>query len=755
MPSTLEYLDCFRNPIDTLPEFPDNISYINCSETGYPYTGFDSLILPALPARLKRLECFRSNIRSLPSLPDSLEYLDCSMNSIAFFPQLPLSLTLFRCRENNLLTSLSSLPNSLKTLDCNFCYSLSNIVAFPDSLQIFFGSDCNFSSLPPLPLQLNTLICDNNSLAAIPMLPSNLDELDCSFNQIISLGNLPGSLTRLNCSGNQLTSLPVLPLRLKRLYCEDNNITSLPVLPDSLGFLLCSKNQLTSLPELPEFVTYLSCAYNEIYCLPKLPTQYYFNLTIDSKIKCLPNENAVDLALFILDSTGGVHQRPPLCNPTNNEYQCQAFPVMQGSVFYDNNSNGIKDPGEPVKKEAQVILSDGKFTFTNNSGDYEIGANDTGSYHINITAPQYFNVVPSVINYNFTSYDTLVVRNFALQPTTTIDEIRIRTFPVNWAARPGFSFPYLVRYENTGTTTLNPTIAFTYDNTRLDYDSSSDVRVNQTGNNLTLNTTNLVTGDGGSFVLYFRLKTTVPIGDTVKAIAMVTANSFSDHDSVTTRVGGSFDPNDKHATPQLSPSQVANGDYIDYTIRFQNTGTDTAFNIVIRDTLNEDLQANTLQMQASSHSCKATVKDNIVFFEFLNILLPDSNVNEPKSHGFVSFRIKPQATVQPNTTIPNKAAIYFDYNAPVITNTAGTLIKDFTVVPLKLISFSAVPQTDNTTILYWNTANEINTKHFMIEQSTDGIQIQCNKNILQQKEKQTMIIQQLWLMQITVLFITG
>ena len=84
-------------------------------------------------------------------------------------------------------------------------------------------------------------------------------------------------------------------------------------------------------------------------------------------------------------------------------------------------------------------------------------------------------------------------------------------------------------------------------------------------------------------------------------------------------------------------------------------------------------------MITSSHNCKATVKDNIVFFEFLNILLPDSNVNELKSHGLVSFRIKPQTTVAPNSIITNKAAIYFDYNAPVITNTAGTLIKEFTV----------------------------------------------------------------------------
>jgi uncharacterized repeat protein (TIGR01451 family) len=231
----------------------------------------------------------------------------------------------------------------------------------------------------------------------------------------------------------------------------------------------------------------------------------------------------------------------------------------------------------------------------------------------------------------------------------------------------------------------------------------------------------IVPGESNSFIGYFTLKTTVPLGDTLNAKATISANTFTAYDSVQTIVRGAFDPNDKQATPQLSPSQVASGKYIDYTIRFQNTGTDTAFSVVISDTLSDDLQKGTLQMLASSHNCKTTVKDNIVFFEFLNILLPDSNVNEPMSHGFVSFRIKPQTTVAPNTTITNKAAIYFDYNAPIITNTAGTLIKDFTVVPLRLVSFSAVPQSDNTVSLYWNTANEINTKHFVIERSNDGL----------------------------------
>jgi uncharacterized repeat protein (TIGR01451 family) len=328
---------------------------------------------------------------------------------------------------------------------------------------------------------------------------------------------------------------------------------------------------------------------------------------------------------------------------------------------------------------------------------------------------------PATATFNFTSYDTLVVKDFALQPVAAIDELSVTVTALNWAARPGFRFPYLINYENTGTTSLSPGIVFNYDETKLIYDSCSNAAALQTPGSISVNTGNIVPGQRGSFIGYFTLKTTVPLGDTLNAKATINANTFTAYDSVVTIVRGAFDPNDKQATPQLSPLQVASGKYIDYTIRFQNTGTDTAFNIVISDTLSDDLQKESLQMLVASHNCKATVKDNIVFFEFLNILLPDSNVNEPMSHGFVSFRIKPQTTVAVNTIIPNKAAIYFDYNAPVITNIAGTLIKDFTTIPLKLISFSAVPQNDNTTTLYWTTANEINSKHFEIERGSDGL----------------------------------
>ncbi len=134
---------------------------------------------------------------------------------------------------------------------------------------------------------------------------------------------------------------------------------------------------------------------------------------------------------------------------------------------------------------------------------------------------------------------------------------------------------------------------------------------------------------------------------------------------------GSYDPNDKSA----QPLGVGDAHYIlpntpiDYQIRFQNTGTDTAFTVVIRDTLSAWLDVESFKVGISDHAFRTDFEgSNILKFTFDHILLPDSNVNEAASHGFIQFRITPKTTTPLGTKIENRAAIFFDFNAPVITN---------------------------------------------------------------------------------------
>lgn len=135
---------------------------------------------------------------------------------------------------------------------------------------------------------------------------------------------------------------------------------------------------------------------------------------------------------------------------------------------------------------------------------------------------------------------------------------------------------------------------------------------------------------------------------------------------------GSWDPNDKQGFPTgyQAAHFIEPGTDIEYLIRFQNTGTDTAFRVVIRDELSPWLDPATVCPGASSHPCSFEFYDDTnIKFTFENILLPDSSKNLEGSQGFVTFRVSQKAGVPLGTDIENTAGIFFDFNAPVYTNT--------------------------------------------------------------------------------------
>jgi uncharacterized repeat protein (TIGR01451 family) len=134
---------------------------------------------------------------------------------------------------------------------------------------------------------------------------------------------------------------------------------------------------------------------------------------------------------------------------------------------------------------------------------------------------------------------------------------------------------------------------------------------------------------------------------------------------------GSYDPNDKRGYPFGTGTEhrIRPGQPIEYMIRFQNTGTDTAFTVVIRDTLPQWLNPGSVTPGAASHPYSWTLEgQGVVKFTFNNILLPDSTTNLAGSQGFVTFSIAQQPDVPLGTQIRNDAAIFFDFNEPVITN---------------------------------------------------------------------------------------
>lgn len=247
------------------------------------------------------------------------------------------------------------------------------------------------------------------------------------------------------------------------------------------------------------------------------------------------------------------------------------------------------------------------------------------------------------------------------------------------------------------------------------------------GDLITWNYSNLVPNAEVSITLNFVLGTppSVSLGDTLKSVATIETDGIDitpkdDTATIKQIVRGSFDPNDKTEANAgiITPGQVSNGEYLNYVIRFQNTGTDTAFNITVRDTLENRLDWNSLQMISASHACQLAIEDaNKLTWQFNNIKLP---YDEPNSHGYIAYRIKPKPTVLAGDTIKNTAGIYFDYNLPVATNTEKTVVFLLTPLPVTLLSFQAALD-DAVVNVTWTTSQEEQLKHYEIQRSANGI----------------------------------
>jgi hypothetical protein len=137
-----------------------------------------------------------------------------------------------------------------------------------------------------------------------------------------------------------------------------------------------------------------------------------------------------------------------------------------------------------------------------------------------------------------------------------------------------------------------------------------------------------------------------------------------------------IDPNDKHVSMvSITPDEVLAQEKLAYTINFQNTGTAPAVNIVIKDSLDTDWDLSTFEMIGATHPYTLTINEEVAIWTFANIMLPDSSTNEPASHGSIHYRMAPKNTLTLGDQLTNRGDIYFDYNAPVLTNTTVTTVE--------------------------------------------------------------------------------
>ncbi|MBK0404067.1 T9SS type A sorting domain-containing protein [Adhaeribacter sp. BT258] len=358
------------------------------------------------------------------------------------------------------------------------------------------------------------------------------------------------------------------------------------------------------------------------------------------------------------------------------------YNLVTGNVFFDKNMNGIKDPDETGAAETFIKTNTNEISnIISPEGTYNMLL-PGGNYTLIPSPKKHHNLTPATRRISLSgSNQTLSAVDFALQAIPQQVDVAVDLTNLT-PARPGFGFSYLLTFKNPGTTTVSDTLTMLYDPLLLNFVNSTTLPATQQTGKLSWYYANLQPNESRTIRVNFQLSVSAPRDSVLQATASIkplTTDLFQADNFDTARVviTGSFDPNDKQVNKQmLSKGEGMAGAFLEYTIRFQNTGTDTAFTVVVSDKIATGLQVHTLEMVAASHPYVLKLyENNRLEWRFNNILLPDSNRNEPASHGFIKFKIKSKPGLVSGDSITNQAAIYFDYNAPIITNYAVTRVK--------------------------------------------------------------------------------
>ncbi len=646
-----------NNSIDIASNFTQvNTNYTVSQPNGYCKIDLnnDGEIQITEASNIQFLNIYNSNISNLSGIEyfSNLKVLHCNNNPIVSHNLTNLlNLQILEVSSNQTLSldlsGLSSLKylscvnNSMNNLTLTGCTSLEKLLCYNNQLI-----NLNFSNLT----NLQYLDCDNNQISNLDLNNLiNLSILRCNYNLItnINIENCT-SLTGIGLFGNLLSELDVSDCHdLQQLICSGNNLIKLNIkngsVIDNSVFLNYSNN-----PNL----SYICVDENEISIINSQNSDY--NLT-----NCQVNS-------YCSFTPGGI------------------FYTVQGNSKFDSNNNGC-DVSDLNYSNLNFSITDGTYSgslISNSSGNYYIPV-QSGNHTItpSLENPSYFNISPTSFTVDFPTQASPFTQDFCVTANGVHRDIEIVLVPTV-PARPGFDASYKLIYRNKGNQVENGTISLTFDDAKLDYVSSNPVYNSTAVNNFTWNYTNLQPFETREIGIVFNanspMETPAVInGDVLNYTAIITTTNTDEMPTDNTftldqTVVGSYDPNDKTCLQgtTIIPSEV--GKYVHYVIRFENTGTYPAENIVVKDIINTSkFDITTLVPLKSSHDFYTRINGNKVEFIFENINL---DFNDATNDGYVTFKIKTKPTLIVGNTFTNNANIYFDYNFPITTNTYTTTV---------------------------------------------------------------------------------
>lgn len=364
----------------------------------------------------------------------------------------------------------------------------------------------------------------------------------------------------------------------------------------------------------------------------------------------------------------------------------QANNKINGKVLFDYDFNGCDTSDIKMSQALVMTSSDKKTTYSSSleNGFYQSFVGK-GKYKIKLS-PNFlgnrYKSIPESYTFNFDANNAIEMADFCLEAKGEFNDVAITIVPVR-QARPGFVAKYKVVYTNNGTTQVSGNSTLQFNGEKLNFKKANKTTSAETENSIAFDYLDLKPFESRKIYIQFDVlpPPTVNIDDILTFTATINPvqGDETEQDNVFVleqKVIGSYDPNDIAVLQGKSILEEEKEAYLNYVIRFQNTGTASAINVKVDNILDDKLDWNTIQLQDASHDNRIEiVNGNQVSFIFDNINLIDSTANESGSHGYIAYKIKPKSTVKVGDIISNQASIYFDFNEAVVTNTVTTQIE--------------------------------------------------------------------------------
>ena len=573
----------------------------------------------------------------------------------------------FRLWQVNLNdNNLDSLPYIWAPGNWQLYIRRNHLVKFPNLGNCIY-IDVGVNLIDTIRFPPGGLTCDSNLLRHLDLNNVSNADINCSHNLLTTLTGLRG-VNLLNCSFNQITRLDSINSMLS-LVAGNNNLSAIGHFNTNLTLLDVSNNPL-------------------LQCIPNLPNVTNFQLDYaNTAIACLPRQ----FPNCTYTGTPGINA-VPTCNLFNNIYGCPQYSNTEGYGYFDTIPNCVMDTTEPRYPYVKAAFgANGNIlqqTYTDWLGHYSFDEISYGTYQITVDT--------AGLPFSLTCPDT-----FYYTATVDSQELYQRGFNFGFVCKPGFDVgvnciaqstlwfhPNLTTtvYLNAGDMSafygmhcaagVSGQVSMTFSGP-ISYVSpapgalvpSSVTNTIITWNIADFGSINPLSAFGVVFITDTNAQNFAPVCFTANVLPFAGDNDPANNNyAYCSEVILAWDPNGKEVYPtgQLDSTQS----WLTYTIHFKNTGQAPASNIYVLDTLDTNLDVNTFKLLGFNHqNVTQVLPGGVVKFSFPFINLPDSISNDSASTGYIQYKIKLKNNLPGGTIIANSASIYFDYNAPVPTNT--------------------------------------------------------------------------------------